>query len=164
MQPSSTNHPNASFFSLTQTILPRQTQHSFARKVNSILLFFKRTICCWPLAIGKKRKRQKHKANGQSRTAERSNGVLRQAQNDKSFGEHRRANGGYSVGEPPLPIPNREVKPYRADGTAVRWESRSLPIFIKPVQRNLDGLFLFMRGCVFALSAFSHWPWAVGFW
>ena len=26
--------------------------------------------------------------------------------------------GGYSVGVPPLPIPNREVKPDRADGTA----------------------------------------------
>ena len=26
--------------------------------------------------------------------------------------------GGYSVGVPPLPIPNREVKPVRADGTA----------------------------------------------
>jgi hypothetical protein len=26
--------------------------------------------------------------------------------------------GGYIVGVPPLPIPNREVKPYQADGTA----------------------------------------------
>ena len=26
--------------------------------------------------------------------------------------------GGYSAGVPPLPIPNREVKPVRADGTA----------------------------------------------
>ena len=26
--------------------------------------------------------------------------------------------GGYSGGVPPLPIPNREVKPARADGTA----------------------------------------------
>ena len=26
--------------------------------------------------------------------------------------------GGYSVGVPPLPIPNREVKPGSADGTA----------------------------------------------
>ena len=26
--------------------------------------------------------------------------------------------GGYSLGVPPLPIPNREVKPKRADGTA----------------------------------------------
>ena len=26
--------------------------------------------------------------------------------------------GGYSTGDPPLPIPNREVKPRHADGTA----------------------------------------------
>ena len=32
--------------------------------------------------------------------------------------------GGYSAGVPPLPIPNREVKPVHADGTADRWESR----------------------------------------
>ena len=29
-----------------------------------------------------------------------------------------RHSGGYSVGVPPLPIPNREVKPNGADGTA----------------------------------------------
>jgi hypothetical protein len=29
----------------------------------------------------------------------------------------------------PLPIPNREVKPDCADGTAVMWESMSLPFF-----------------------------------
>ncbi len=27
--------------------------------------------------------------------------------------------GGYSGGDPPLPIPNREVKPTNADGTAI---------------------------------------------
>ena len=35
--------------------------------------------------------------------------------------------GGYSDGVPPLPIPNREVKPARADGTAHPRESRSPP-------------------------------------
>ena len=30
----------------------------------------------------------------------------------------RDISGGYSDGVPPLPIPNREVKPNRADGTA----------------------------------------------
>lgn len=37
--------------------------------------------------------------------------------------------GDYTAGETPLPIPNREVKPRRADGTArvTVWESRSLP-------------------------------------
>ena len=29
-----------------------------------------------------------------------------------------KAKGGYSVRVPPLPIPNREVKPHHADGTA----------------------------------------------
>ena len=28
--------------------------------------------------------------------------------------------GGHSAGVPPLPIPNREVKPVHADGTALR--------------------------------------------
>ena len=37
--------------------------------------------------------------------------------------------GGDSVGEPPVPIPNTEVKPVSADGTwgATPWESRSPP-------------------------------------
>ena len=35
--------------------------------------------------------------------------------------------GDYSGGVPPLPIPNREVKPASADGTALLWESRSSP-------------------------------------
>jgi hypothetical protein len=35
-------------------------------------------------------------------------------------------------GDTPLPIPNREVKPASADGTAreTSWESRSSPIFL----------------------------------
>ena len=39
--------------------------------------------------------------------------------------------GGYNVGDPPLPIPNREVKPNGADGTASQWESRTPPFFKK---------------------------------
>ena len=37
--------------------------------------------------------------------------------------------GGDSGGEPPVPIPNTEVKPASADGTwgANPWESRTLP-------------------------------------
>ena len=31
-----------------------------------------------------------------------------------------RISGGYSPGDPPLPIPNRAVKPGRADGTALK--------------------------------------------
>ena len=38
--------------------------------------------------------------------------------------QKRRHSGGYSVRVPPLPIPNREVKPDHADGTASQWESR----------------------------------------
>ena len=40
--------------------------------------------------------------------------------------------GGHSGGETPVPIPNTEVKPSSADGTAwvTAWESRSLPGFI----------------------------------
>ena len=39
--------------------------------------------------------------------------------------------GGYGEGVPPVPIPNTEVKPLIADGTAREtvWESRTLPDF-----------------------------------
>ena len=49
--------------------------------------------------------------------------------------------GIYSYGDPPLPIPNREVKPVSADGTAIpsgRVGSRQLT---ESIQRNLDALF-----------------------
>ena len=43
--------------------------------------------------------------------------------------EHSKICGGDSVGEPPVPIPNTEVKPGSADGTwgGTPWESRKLP-------------------------------------
>ena len=39
------------------------------------------------------------------------------------------SSGGYAEGVTPVPIPNTEVKPLRADDTArvAAWESRSLP-------------------------------------
>ena len=37
--------------------------------------------------------------------------------------------GVYNRGDPPLSIPNREVKPLSADGTALWWESRLAPNF-----------------------------------
>ena len=49
--------------------------------------------------------------------------------------------GGYSSGVPPLPIPNREVKPVHADGTAVtcgRVGSRLLRVL-----RAFGGLFFY---------------------
>ena len=36
------------------------------------------------------------------------------------FEGRRKLSGGYSGGVPPLPIPNREVKPTCADGTAMQ--------------------------------------------
>src|SRR3954467_14951526 len=41
--------------------------------------------------------------------------------------------GGHSEGETPLPIPNRAVKPLRADGTwpSRAWESRSPPNYFE---------------------------------
>ena len=49
--------------------------------------------------------------------------------------------GVYNQGDPPLPIPNREVKPLSADGTAERWESRLAPNFERELLR-CDSLFL----------------------
>src|SRR4029450_4710073 len=44
-----------------------------------------------------------------------------------------KVSGGFSEGETPLPIPNREVKPLSADGTwlARAWESRSPPVLLR---------------------------------
>ena len=49
-------------------------------------------------------------------------------------GRSRTISGGFGVGETPLPIPNRAVKPLSADGTwpSRAWESRSPPFFISP--------------------------------
>ena len=53
--------------------------------------------------------------------------------------------GVYSDGDPPLPIPNREVKPVSADGTADRWESRSTPNLMRESYRDVT-LSLFFGG------------------
>ena len=57
--------------------------------------------------------------------------------------------GGHSEEDPPVPIPNTEVKLFCADGTAwvTVWESRSPPISFSfktksPVEFNLFGAFL----------------------
>ena len=56
--------------------------------------------------------------------------------------------GGHSKEDPPVPIPNTEVKLFSADGTAraTVWESRSSPYFYtkSPNQRNLIGAFVFL--------------------
>ena len=51
--------------------------------------------------------------------------------------------GGHRIRVPPVPIPNTEVKPDTADGTAREtvWESRSLPaLFLRPSVINRSGL------------------------
>ena len=68
--------------------------------------------------------------------------------------QKRRHSGGYSVRVPPLPIPNREVKPDRADGTASQWESRSLPYYRRIGRREdrrvlLSSLFFSPWRCIF---------------
>ncbi len=53
--------------------------------------------------------------------------------------------GGHTGGAPPVPIPNTEVKPSKADATAAarQWESRTLPGYIKAGQvEKPDRLFL----------------------
>ena len=53
--------------------------------------------------------------------------------------------GVYSDGDPPLPIPNREVKPVSADGTALGWESRSMPNLERGASQRDSPLFIFSR-------------------
>ena len=66
--------------------------------------------------------------------------------------------GGYSDGVPPLPIPNREVKPDRADGTAHPRESRSPPFYESPEFNMNSGLFYVSTLsvlCSYTLSFFA---------
>ena len=60
--------------------------------------------------------------------------------------------GDHGEGETPVPIPNTEVKPFSADGTAwvTVWESRTLPrlkiVFAKAGMKSLSemtGFFIF---------------------
>ena len=63
----------------------------------------------------------------------------------RTLNSHKQAidNGGNSDGDPPLPIPNREVKPVSADGTAIpsgRVGSRQL---LESIWKNPGALFLY---------------------
>ena len=54
--------------------------------------------------------------------------------------------GGHTGGAPPVPIPNTEVKPSKADDTAAvrQWESRTLPGYNEgPLVERSAGLFFF---------------------
>ena len=55
--------------------------------------------------------------------------------------------GGLAGGVTPVPIPNTEVKPSKADDTAAarQWESRTLPGFKRPADRKVSGLFILKR-------------------
>src|SRR3954447_13530408 len=60
-------------------------------------------------------------------------------------GGGHRVPGGHRSRVTPVPIPNTEVKPATADGTAweTAWESRSLPgVFSSPTFEQSVGLFL----------------------
>ena len=74
-----------------------------------------------------------------------------------------RFSGDYTAGETPLPIPNREDKPRRADGTirATVWESRSLPgLFEKASLGFQAGLLYFLvlvDSCGHRVALVSLW-------
>ena len=55
--------------------------------------------------------------------------------------------GGHTGGAPPVPIPNTEVKPSKADVTAAarQWESRTLPGYKKKPAGESQQAFLFFR-------------------
>ena len=51
----------------------------------------------------------------------------------------RKKQGGHSTGAPPLPIPNREVKPRRADGTAKAGEQVTAALEAGRTDESLPG-------------------------
>ena len=53
----------------------------------------------------------------------------------------RKNNGGYNDGDPPLPIPNREVKPISADDTAIPSGKVGSRQLCETFRSNLEGLF-----------------------
>ena len=48
--------------------------------------------------------------------------------------------------DPPVPMPNTEVKPFSADGTWLEttWESRTLPDSTKKKPQTMSGAFFFV--------------------
>src|SRR5262245_39134426 len=70
--------------------------------------------------------------------------------------------GGHRIRVTPVPIPNTEVKPDTADGTAWEtvWESRSLPAVIQTktpdAQGSLRRAFLFVRPSLLLRHTVSH--------
>src|SRR5262245_24865639 len=68
--------------------------------------------------------------------------------------------GGYGGGVTPLPIPNREVKPSSADGTAreTGWESWTPPSISQREPRCLSGSGVFVFRGLGALETPRSWP------
>ena len=64
--------------------------------------------------------------------------------------------GVYSDGDPPLPIPNREVKPVSADGTALGWESRSMPNLEERASSSDSPFFYFVSFSIFNFQLFHY--------
>ena len=58
----------------------------------------------------------------------------------------KRISGGYCGGVPPLPIPNREVKPACADGTAMQCGRGGGRLFssVSPGSSNVSGTLFFV--------------------
>ena len=72
------------------------------------------------------------------------------------FAGRRKLSGGYSGGVPPLPIPNREVKPAIADGTAMqcgRVGSRLLSSRASDFERFLRLFLLYARNELILMGA-----------
>ena len=59
--------------------------------------------------------------------------------------------GGHTGGATPVPIPNTEVKPSKADDTAAvrQWESRTLPGYNEGPLEKSSGPFLLKIGSVY---------------
>ena len=89
--------------------------------------------------------RQKPATYAKATVAERSRKTEVRKIDSSDFGlqtsDFKRSLGDYSGGVPPLPIPNREVKPASADGTAL-WESRSSPTLNLRVQPKAGPFFI----------------------
>ena len=75
--------------------------------------------------------------------------------NIEFFAPHKTL-GGYCGGVPPLPIPNREVKPACADGTAMQCGrvGGCLLYFGSSRSNDFGDLFLFIHLCFFYVSTF----------
>ena len=66
--------------------------------------------------------------------------------------------GDYGERDPPVPMPNTEVKPFSADGTWLEttWESRTLPDSMKKESTPYGGGFFFISSATFLSQVVSN--------